>query len=567
MGLKQITREEIIKNAINKQRRVAGKEPIEYYPATPTAPEELGEPDLGRVATVEDMGEREPPEDIRPAGVVSEERRVEREPTERIADVSPDQWIEPVALLAEVPVASEPPPEPDTIFEPKAEPELTARERFIEQVKADPTLLDADKDFWKRALGDDYDRIYEEIKGKAEEPKAEEPKAEEPKVEEPKVEEPTTETRGERLRRIFGELDDKIPLSEVDYLFLMRLSTTDPELYKQYKSYKEQAKKLKVKPEREYKTTQISEEDYAKIFGTKKGMPINIEALRKLATLNPNILVNNPWLAKILAEAEMEEELEEEVVELPDERAYALEKFIGEDEVDETGKRIPKEKLEPEPKIAKEPKIVGLAKTELPEYTAGYLNVYLVNGDYMRERYGIPFESGASDKTLPNIVPQNEIWIEATPDSLQFNKNLFQQLLARRLIKDSGMEVEEAKRKSASETFGFLNSEGMIKIAITDEIIKYPEITPIGLVRRNGLAPRLQTKEGALDRRQRLAKELGIDGMLSLRSRPWWEDGIYQPPEREETKERVTVGNKYDQYYLGHKLPFGPDLSGPNGEL
>jgi len=53
-----------------------------------------------------------------------------------------------------------------------------------------------------------------------------------------------------------------------------------------------------------------------------------------------------------------------------------------------------------------------LDKIELPQYRAGKLRVYTVNGQFVRDNYLIDFTQGGHFKVYPEFIPKNEIWLD-----------------------------------------------------------------------------------------------------------------------------------------------------------
>jgi hypothetical protein len=144
---------------------------------------------------------------------------------------------------------------------------------------------------------------------------------------------------------------------------------------------------------------------------------------------------------------------------------------------------------------------LGLRKVELPQFKAANLRVYLVNGDYIRQRYSIPFINGGNDKTLPSLIPQNEIWVEQTPSIKQMKRSLLYQLIERRKISQEHKDYITAYNETNAEIKQLENDINGLDRNLNFEVRMNPELSPSF----EGITPFARpmiTKEGALKKRR-----------------------------------------------------------------
>jgi chemotaxis protein histidine kinase CheA len=143
---------------------------------------------------------------------------------------------------------------------------------------------------------------------------------------------------------------------------------------------------------------------------------------------------------------------------------------------------------------------LGLRKVELPQYRAGNLRVYLVNGDYVRRHYNVPFVGGGNDKTLQEVIPPNELWIEQTPNVNKMKKSLLYQLIERRKLEQSE-DYEKAYEETKAKIDRIGDDINELDRSINYEVASNPEINMAYQQMSNYEIPTL-TKEGGLRKKR-----------------------------------------------------------------
>ena len=79
----------------------------------------------------------------------------------------------------------------------------------------------------------------------------------------------------------------------------------------------------------------------------------------------------------------------------------------------------------------------------------GGINVFLVDGEYVRDNITIEFALGGHHYVYDQI-PENEIWIEPTEHTRDFEDNLAHECYERKLMKYEKMEYDEAHQKAST---------------------------------------------------------------------------------------------------------------------
>ena len=136
----------------------------------------------------------------------------------------------------------------------------------------------------------------------------------------------------------------------------------------------------------------------------------------------------------------------------------------------------------------------GLGKQERPDLAIGGLKVYLVNENFIRKNYEMNYTKSASDKTMPMVIPQDEIWLSRGLPEVEIYQNLLRAYLARELMKQ-GKERYEAQKDADKIADNYRNALGALKM----EIQRHQEKNKPPVVYQTG-KQRL-TSQGALDRR------------------------------------------------------------------
>jgi hypothetical protein len=179
----------------------------------------------------------------------------------------------------------------------------------------------------------------------------------------------------------------------------------------------------------------------------------------------------------------------------------------------------------------------GLGKEVMPEYAGktGYLTIYVVNGDYVR-KINPKFIGFASDATMPELIPNGELWIERNTNEPILYNGIRTGMKERRAILDNNLtrpedidELDAIARKKAIE---YDKALGMSKAEIQTEIEKHPAQKP------DYIKPQSVTKEGRLSqRRQAMPKSI-------MNDKRFWQE---EKPEKKEQphKSQPPTSNKY----------------------
>jgi hypothetical protein len=89
-------------------------------------------------------------------------------------------------------------------------------------------------------------------------------------------------------------------------------------------------------------------------------------------------------------------------------------------------------------KIPKGEPPIGLRKVEMPQYQAGRVKVYVVNGEYVRNNLDVDFTQGGHWKVYPEFIPKNEVWIDGSLDTFDRKATVLHELAE---VRDMGSAI------------------------------------------------------------------------------------------------------------------------------
>ena len=161
---------------------------------------------------------------------------------------------------------------------------------------------------------------------------------------------------------------------------------------------------------------------------------------------------------------------------------------------------------------------IGLQKVELPQFRAGKVRIYLVNGDFVRDNYNVDFTMGGHDRVYPKFIPPNQIWIDNRMAREDIRATILHELVERREMSE-GVSYEEAHSDYANPA----EIEARQDRDVLDELLAKERESP-----PNGVQP----------------------------SKTYQATGRYQTavPRAPRPKPAKTEQLIPDRYYLGHRL-------------